>query len=180
MAITKNASVRTIFAAAIMCIVLSFLSPVMALLQTIPSCVMGGVCLTLYGFIAVSGLKMFKDIDLGENKNLFVVSVILIAGIGGLSLQIPYHLSGSDVVTEVFVNGVFNGKLSSTVSAGTVDKAITVTSIATALILGIVTYAVIGKMEKKHQAEENEPESLIAGAVAPEANFEIGAEKQDD
>ena len=179
-AITKNASVRTIFTAAIMCIILSFLSPVMALLQTIPSCVMGGVCLTLYGFIAVSGLKMFKDIDLGENKNLFVVSVILIAGIGGLSLQIPYHLSGSDVVTEVFVNGVLNEKLSSTVSAGTVDKAITVTSIATALILGIVTYAVIGKMEKKHQAEENVPESLIAGAVAPEASFEIGAEKQDD
>jgi hypothetical protein len=43
----------------------------MAILQTIPSCVMGGVCLTLYGFIAVSGLKMFKDLDLGENKNLF-------------------------------------------------------------------------------------------------------------
>ncbi|MBO4472307.1 MAG: uracil-xanthine permease, partial [Clostridia bacterium] len=50
-AITKNASVRSIFVAAIMCIVLSFLSPIMALLRTIPSCVMGGVCLTLYGFI---------------------------------------------------------------------------------------------------------------------------------
>ncbi len=42
--------------------------------------------MALYGFIAVSGLKMIKDIDLNQNKNLFVVSVILIAGIGGLKL----------------------------------------------------------------------------------------------
>ena len=43
--------------------------------------------MALYGFIAVSGLKMIQDIDLNKNKNLFVVSVILIAGIGGLSLN---------------------------------------------------------------------------------------------
>lgn len=94
-AITKNASIRTIFVAALMCIILSFISPIMAILQTIPSCVMGGVCLTLYGFIAVSGLKMFKDIDLGQNKNLFVVSAILIAGIGGMSIKIPYAIAGN-------------------------------------------------------------------------------------
>ncbi|MEE1074303.1 MAG: solute carrier family 23 protein [Acutalibacteraceae bacterium] len=80
-AITRNASVVTITTTAFMCIVLSFISPVMTILQTIPSCVMGGVCLTLYGFIAVSGLKMFKDLDLGDNKNLFVVASILISGI---------------------------------------------------------------------------------------------------
>ena len=49
-------------------------------------CVMGGVCMALYGFIAVSGLKMIQKVDLNKNKNLFVVSVILIAGIGGLTL----------------------------------------------------------------------------------------------
>ena len=70
------------------CIVLSFISPIMAVLQTIPSCVMGGVCVTLYGFIAVSGLKMIQKVDLNENKNLFTVSVILIAGVGGMSLSI--------------------------------------------------------------------------------------------
>ncbi len=171
-AITKNASVRTIFAAAIMCIVLSFLSPLMALLQTIPSCVMGGVCLTLYGFIAVSGLKMFKDIDLGENKNLFVVSVILIAGIGGLSVQIPYKVLSSDLMGQAIQNGKIVEVILS--PAGTVEKAITVTSIATALILGIVTYAIITKMEQKHSSEEGEPESLIAGAVAPDAKFNLG------
>ncbi len=85
-AITKNASVATIIAAAIGALLISFVSPFVAFVNSIPSCVMGGVCMALYGFIAVSGLKMIRDIDLDKNRNLFVVSVILIAGIGGLSL----------------------------------------------------------------------------------------------
>lgn len=125
-AITRNASVVTITTAAVMCIGLSFISPLMAVLQTIPSCVMGGVCLTLYGFIAVSGLKMFKDLDLNDNKNLFVVAAILISGIGGLTIQIPYALAD-------------NGAVASTIQ---------ITSIATALILGIITNAVLTKVEK--------------------------------
>lgn len=159
-AITKNASVSTIFLAAIMCIVLSFISPLMALLRTIPACVMGGVCLTLYGFIAVSGLKMFKDINLGDNKNLFTVSTILIAGIGELSIKIPYALAGD----------------------GTVTKTITITSIATALVLGIIVHAIISAIEKKQGGDGNEeevkeePQSLITGAVAPNATFEVGVD----
>ena len=47
---------------------------------------MGGVCIALYGFIAVSGLKMIQSVDLGDNRNLFVVSVILITGVGGMKL----------------------------------------------------------------------------------------------
>lgn len=163
-AITGNASVRTIFVTAIMCIVLSFLSPIMALLQTIPAAVMGGVCFTLYGFIAVSGLKMFKDIDLGENKNLFVVSAILIAGIGGLAIQIPYHIAGN----------------------GLVDKAITVTSIATALILGIITYAVMNRIEKSKlgqgEEEASVPSAAVDASVEPRLNHpedDVPAEEDD-
>ena len=48
---------------------------------------MCGVCITLYGFIAVSGLKMIQKVNLDENRNLFVVAVILIAGIGGLTIN---------------------------------------------------------------------------------------------
>ena len=126
-AITRNASVATITTTAVMCIVLAFVSPVMALLRTIPACVvMGGACLTLYGFIAVSGLKMFKDLDLNENKNLFVVSSILISGIGGLTIQIPYAFAEN----------------------GAVANTIQITAIATALILGIVTNAILTKVEK--------------------------------
>ncbi len=111
-AITKNASVYTIFTAAVMAILVSFVSPFVAFLDSIPGCVMGGVCTTLYGFIAVSGLKMLQKVDLEQNKNLFTASVILIAGIGGLAMSI--------------------GK-------------VTLTSIACALILGIIVNITLSK-----------------------------------
>ena len=85
-AITRNASVVTITTAAVMCIIMSFFGPFVTFLSSIPNCVMGGVCITLYGFIAVSGLKMIQQVNLGASKNLFVVAIILITGIGGLSL----------------------------------------------------------------------------------------------
>ena len=87
-AITRNASVATITTTAVMAILVSFISPFVAFLDSIPGCVMGGVCITLYGFIAVSGLKMIQKVDLEDNANLFTVSVILISGIGGMSMQI--------------------------------------------------------------------------------------------
>ncbi len=95
-AITGNASVITILCTAIIAIAASFFAPFVTFLSTIPSCVMGGVCITLYGFIAVSGLKMLQPVDLNDNRNLFTASVILIAGIGGMALKI-----GSVTITEV-------------------------------------------------------------------------------
>ncbi len=83
-AITRNASTISIWGCAIICIIFSMISPLVALLETIPSCVMGGVCVALYGFIAVSGFKMFQTVDLNKNKNLFVASVIFITGVGGM------------------------------------------------------------------------------------------------
>ena len=133
-AITRNASVATITTTAFMCIILSFFSPVMALLRTIPSCVMGGVCLTLYGYIAVSGLKMFKNLDLDNNRNLFVVASILISGIGGLTIRIPYMIS----------------------EAGEITNTIQITSIATALIIGIITNVILTKVEKSKIGQEKE------------------------
>lgn len=118
-AITGNASVVTILATAVMAIVISFFGPFVTFLATIPNCVMGGVCITLYGFIAVSGLKMIQEVDLGENKNLFVVATILICGIGGLAITF--------------------GK-------------VTLTSIATSLILGIVVNLLV-KNAKTESAE---------------------------
>lgn len=120
-AITRNASVTTITATAILAILVAFVSPFVAFLDSIPACVMGGVCMTLYGFIAVSGLKMLQKVDLEENKNLFVVSVILIAGIGGLSVT-------------------FGG--------------ITITSIACALILGIITNVVLSRKKETNEDQK--------------------------
>ena len=95
-AISGNASVVTILATAILAIVAAFVAPFTTFLATIPSCVMGGVCITLYGFIAVSGLKMIQKVDLDNNRNLFVVSIVLICGVGGLTLSF-----GQVTLTEI-------------------------------------------------------------------------------
>lgn len=118
-AITGNASVVTILVTAILCIVCSFVAPFVTFLATIPSCVMGGVCMALYGFIAVSGLKMIQGVDLNENKNLFTVSTILIAGVGGLVINV--------------------GK-------------VTITSVACALILGVLVN-LLCSMKRKNDKE---------------------------
>ena len=117
-AISGNASVITILVTAGLAILFSFVAPFITFLATIPSCVMGGVCVALYGFIAVSGLKMIQDVDLGDNKNLFVVSVILITGVGGLVLTF--------------------GK-------------VTITAVACALILGILTNVLVNIKSKKNK-----------------------------
>jgi len=98
-AITGNASVVTIFTAAIGAILIAFLAPFVAFVNSIPSCVMGGVCIALYGFIAVSGLKMIQKVDLNLNKNLFVVSTILICGIGKLTVSF-----GQVTITSIAVS----------------------------------------------------------------------------
>ena len=120
-AISRNASVYTTIGTAVLCVIVSFLAPFVAFLNTIPNCVMGGVCIALYGFISVSGLKMIQNVDLGQNKNLFVVSVILICGIGGLTLTFGQ---------------------------------VNITSIASALILGILTNIML-KKSKDDATEES-------------------------
>ena len=115
-AISRNASVVTILTTALLAIASSFIAPFVTFLSTIPSCVMGGVCIALYGFIAVSGLKMVQSVDLGKSSNLFVVSVILITGIGGLNMTF-----GS----------------------------VTITEIACALILGILTNLMLSRKKKQ-------------------------------
>ena len=119
-AITRNASVITITTTAIMCMVISFFDPFVTFLASIPNCVMGGVCVALYGFIAVSGLKMIQKVDLNKSSNLFVVSSILIPGIGGLSVTFGE---------------------------------ITITTIACALILGIIANLAFNKFNKSNNED---------------------------
>lgn len=137
-AITGNASIVSIVTAGIGCMLLSFITPFVAIINSIPKCVMGGACVALYGFIAVSGLQMLKKVDLGNNKNLFVVSAILVTGIGGLALNFG-------------TNSATGGPL------------LTITSLATALIFGIVTNLVVngGKMG----TGEEEAADALTGAA---------------
>ena len=136
-AITGNASVISIIVASLGCMILSFFTPFVALINSIPKCVMGGACVALYGFIAVSGLQMLHKVDLGNNKNLYVVSAILVTGIGGLALNFG-------------TNPATGGPL------------LTVTALATALIFGIVTNLVVNN--GKLQSDEDAQDALSAHA----------------
>ena len=112
-AITRNASVATITTTAIIAVLIAFVSPFVAFLDSIPGCVMGGVCITLYGFIAVSGLKMIQKVDLNDNANLFTVSVILITGIGGMAMnigEIYITTTACALILGIIVNAVLHLK----------------------------------------------------------------------
>ena len=144
-AISGNASVVTILATAILAIVFSFVAPFVTFLSSIPACVMGGVCIALYGFIAVSGLKMIQKVDLNENENLFVVSTILIAGVGGMALSFGQ---------------------------------VTVTAIATALILGILVNVLvnIGKKKGENVQASEAPEASVSEETPETAETAAPAE----
>ena len=91
-AFSKNASIITIIITSLMAIALSFFGPLMAFFASIPSCVIGGISIALYGFIASSGLQMLKDVDMRDLKNIFVISTILILGVGGLVIKISFFM----------------------------------------------------------------------------------------
>jgi uracil permease len=89
LAITRVYSVYVIVGAAILAIIFSFLGKVMALIATIPTAVLGGISILLFGIIASSGLRMLVDsnIDFGDKRNLVISSIILVIGIGGAKLH---------------------------------------------------------------------------------------------
>ena len=112
-AITGNASVSTIVIAAIYCIILSFLHPFVCFVNSIPTCIVGGACIALYGFIAVSGLKMLQPVDLGDNRNLFVAAAIFVCGIGGLEIKlgaVTLSSIATALIVGILVNVLFNRK----------------------------------------------------------------------
>jgi len=95
---TKVASVKVIGLAAIFAIIIGFLGKITALVSTIPSAVLGGVSLLLYGFIAVNGLKVLikNQVDFEQSKNVVVASSMLVLGLGGAAISI---ISGDLSVT---------------------------------------------------------------------------------
>ena len=125
---TRIASVKVVLLAAVLSIAIGFVTPFTALLETIPSCVTGGVSLVLYGFIASSGVKMLiqEKIDFSNTKNIFITSAILVVGIGGLSLK--FGNPNSPVIT--------------------------ITSIAVAMIIGILLNFVLRDKKSKKEIEE--------------------------
>ncbi|MEK5079571.1 solute carrier family 23 protein [Solibacillus sp. FSL W7-1436] len=89
LAITRVYSVYVILGAAVVAVVVSFSGQLMALIETIPTAVLGGISILLFGIIAASGLRMLVEskVDFGNNRNMVIASVILVVGIGGAAMR---------------------------------------------------------------------------------------------
>lgn len=105
LAITRVFSVFVIGGAATLAIGFAFIGKISALISTIPTAVMGGVSILLFGVIASSGLRMLIDnnINLGSKRNLIISSVILVIGIGGAFIQVTdeIQLAGMALATII-------------------------------------------------------------------------------
>lgn len=112
---SRVASVKVVTLAAAIMFLLAFIGPLQAVIQSIPSCVFGGCAMILYGYIACSGLKTIirSKVDLEDNKNLIVVSVILTTGVGGMFLQFgSFQMAGValSMILGVILNLVLKSK----------------------------------------------------------------------
>ena len=106
---TRIASVSVIRNAAFIAIALSFLGKFTALISTIPSAVLGGMSILLYGVIASNGLKVLikERVDFGQMRNLIIASAMLVLGLGGAILKLgPVTLSGTalSAMTGIILN----------------------------------------------------------------------------
>ena len=110
LAITRIYSVYVILGAAVVAILLSFFGKAMAIISTIPTAVLGGVSILLFGIIAASGLRMLVDakVDFGNSRNLVIASVILVIGIGGAKLIVTESLSIEGMALAAIIGVVLN------------------------------------------------------------------------
>ena len=110
LAITKVYSVYVIFGAAIAAILISFLGKIMAIISTIPTAVLGGISILLFGIIASSGLRMFVEnkVDFGNNRNMVIASVILVIGIGGAAIHVTETFSIEGMALASIIGVILN------------------------------------------------------------------------
>ncbi|MCL2440298.1 MAG: NCS2 family nucleobase:cation symporter [Treponema sp.] len=105
MAITRVYSVWVIGGAAVIAVFLSFFTKFGAIIQTIPTPVLGGVSILLFGIIASSGLRTIVEsgVDYKDKRNLIITSVILVIGIGGgkLAFKIAQDINGDPIMFEL-------------------------------------------------------------------------------
>lgn len=116
LAITKVYSVYVLAGAAVIATIFGFVGKITALISTIPTPVMGGVSILLFGIIASSGLRMLVDskVDFGNNRNLMISSVILVIGIGGAFIKISddFQIQGMALaaIIGVLLNLILPGR----------------------------------------------------------------------
>ncbi|MCL6587959.1 MAG: uracil permease, partial [Anoxybacillus sp.] len=116
LAITRVYSVYVLAGAAVLAIIFGFVGKITALISSIPTPVMGGVSILLFGIIASSGLRMLVDskVDFGDKRNLVISSVILVIGIGGAILKVSetFQIQGMALaaIIGVLLNLILPGR----------------------------------------------------------------------
>jgi uracil permease len=127
LAITRVFSIYVIAGAAVLAILLGFLGNFSAFLNTIPTAVMGGVSILLFGIIAASGLRTMIEgrVDLGEKRNLAIVSVVLVVGIGGAVLPIGDVVELSGMALSALVGIGLNQLLPGKHLTGDIERVLT-------------------------------------------------------
>lgn len=106
LALSKVYSVWVIGGAAVMAIILSFFGKLAALISTIPTPVMGGISLLLFGIIAASGLRMLVDtkVDYSKTTNMILTTVVLVIGLSGATFTWGYlQLKGMALATVIAI-----------------------------------------------------------------------------
>lgn len=179
LAITKNYSTKNIFLAAIFAVALGMFVPFGELLGGIPTAVVGGACIVLFGMISASGLRALVDakVDFGNTKNLIVVATTLSVGLGLGALS----LAGS--IVSAMSGYAINGnaiKIGFSTGSGFVE----ISALAIATILAIVLNLIIpNKKEESEEeiiAKENTNVSLTKDiTLAVDIAKEEGQDKND-
>lgn len=106
LAITRVYSTWIIGLAAVIAIILSFVGKLAALIMSIPTPVMGGISLLLFGIIAASGIRMLVEskIDYSNSQNLILTCVVLVVGISGATVNLgEVALTGMGLATIIAI-----------------------------------------------------------------------------
>jgi len=138
MAITRNFSARMLGVAAIISIVISFFTPLSNAVNTVPAAVINGACIFLFGVIAAQGVAIMinQNVDMFDGRNLAVISVIFIIGLGG-----TYGFEGGMIP-------VFGAKLP---------------AIATAAIVGILLNLLLLIGTDKNKKQKKQADQSVSG-----------------
>lgn len=107
---TRAFSVYVIGGAATIAVIFGFVGKISAIISSIPSAVMGGISILLFGIIASSGLRMLIDnrVDFDKKRNLMIASVVLVLGIGGAFIKLPHDVQLSGMALSAIVGVVLN------------------------------------------------------------------------
>jgi uracil permease len=152
LSITKNYNPKNIFIAAVMAVVLGIFVPFGEILQSIPSPVVGGASIVLFGMISANGLRALVDgkVDFGDTKNILVVSITLAIGLGLGAMSLAGDITGNSVLKIMIGN-------------------VELSPLAIATVAAILLNLIIPNSKKQNVGVESDAQETLSSTVSVEA-----------